>query len=105
MPSATLSSSLKHKTVAPFWVEYLLDAALRAGVDLSYALVASGISNEDLEDPQSRISMAIENQLLRQAIADSADPLFGLHMGKGFARVSWGTGLCQHVQRHAGRCH
>ncbi|EUC71311.1 MAG: AraC family transcriptional regulator [Alcanivorax borkumensis] len=83
MPCASLASSLKHKTVAPFWVEYLLDAALRAGVDLSYALVASGISNEDLEDPQSRISMAIENQLLSQAIADSADPLFGLHMGEG----------------------
>ncbi|WP_197477289.1 AraC family transcriptional regulator ligand-binding domain-containing protein, partial [Alcanivorax sp. HI0044] len=83
MPSANLSASLKHKTVAPFWLEYLLDAALRAGVDLSYALVESGISNDDLEDPQSRISMAIENQLLKQAIAGSADPLFGLHMGEG----------------------
>ena len=83
MPSANLSASLKHKTVAPFWLEYLLDAALRAGVDLSYALVESGISNEDLEDPQSRISMAIENQLLKQAIAESDDSLFGLHMGEG----------------------
>ena len=51
MPSANLSASLKHKTVAPFWLEYLLDAALRAGVDLSYALVESGISNDDWKIP------------------------------------------------------
>ena len=42
--SASLSSSLKLRTVAPFWLEFLLDAALRAGVDLSGALVDLGLS-------------------------------------------------------------
>lgn len=81
--SASLSSSLKLRTVAPFWLEFLLDAALRAGVDLSAALVDLGISNDDLENPQSRIAMTVENQLLKQAMQESGDPLFGLHMGEG----------------------
>lgn len=81
--SASQSSFLKLRTVAPFWLEFLLDAALRAGVDLSGALVDLGISNDDLENPQSRIAMTVENQLLRQAIEESGDPLFGLHMGEG----------------------
>ncbi|MGB1923414.1 MAG: AraC family transcriptional regulator, partial [Alcanivorax sp.] len=83
MMSASLTSSLKLRTVAPFWLEFLLDAALRAGVDLSGPLVDLGISNDDLENPQSRIAMTVENQLLKQAILQSGDPLFGLHMGEG----------------------
>ncbi|MED5431064.1 MAG: AraC family transcriptional regulator [Pseudomonadota bacterium] len=81
--SASLSSTLQFRTVAPFWLEFLLDAALRAGVDLSDALVQLGISNDDLEHPQSRITMTVENQLLKRAMQESGDPLFGLHMGEG----------------------
>ncbi len=83
MSSASAVSLLQHRTVAPFWLEFLLDAALRAGTDLSGALVDLGISNDDLENPQSRISMTVEDQLLRLALAGSEDPLFGLHMGEG----------------------
>lgn len=73
---------LQQRTVAPFWLEFLLDAALRAGVDLSTALVELGVSNDDLENPQSRISMTVEDQLIRKALQHSNDPLFGLHMGE-----------------------
>lgn len=73
---------LQQRTVAPFWLEFLLDAALRSGVDLSSSLVELGVSNEDLENPQSRIAMAVEDQLIRQALIHSNDPLFGLHMGE-----------------------
>ena len=77
------STLLQQRTVAPFWLEFLLDAALRTGVDLSKALVELGVSNEDLENPQSRITMSVEDQLIRLALKHSNDPLFGLHMGEG----------------------
>ncbi|MED5239321.1 MAG: AraC family transcriptional regulator [Pseudomonadota bacterium] len=76
------STLLQQRTVAPFWLEFLLDAALRAGVDLSAALIELGVSNEDLENPQSRITMTVEDQLIRLALKQSEDPLFGLHMGE-----------------------
>ena len=70
-------------TVASFWTEYLLDAALHAGVDLSEALIRLGVSEEDLESPAARIPLSVENRLLEHAVARSGDPLFGLHMGEG----------------------
>ncbi|MCG8393475.1 MAG: AraC family transcriptional regulator [Pseudomonadales bacterium] len=83
MSSASLPVSLKLRTVAPFWLEFLLDGALRAGVDLSHALIRLGISHDDLENPQARIAMDKENRLLELALEESGDPLFGLHMGEG----------------------
>ncbi|HCE40600.1 MAG TPA: AraC family transcriptional regulator [Alcanivorax sp.] len=70
-------------TVASFWIEYLLDAALHAGVDLSEALVRLGVTEEDLESPAARIPLSVENRLLEHAVSRSGDPLFGLHMGEG----------------------
>lgn len=80
--SPSHSTLLQQRTVAPFWLEFLLDAALRAGVDLSTALVELGVSNDDLENPQSRIAMSVEDHLIRIALKSSNDPLFGLHMGE-----------------------
>lgn len=80
--SPSYSTLLQQRTVAPFWLEFLLDAALRAGVDLSEALVELGVSNEDLENPHSRIAMTVEDQLIRLALKHSDDSLFGLHMGE-----------------------
>lgn len=81
MQAETLPANLKHKTVAGFWIEFLLDAALHAGVDLTDELIRLGISEADLES-QARISLAHEDQLLKQALIRSQDPLFGLHMGE-----------------------
>mgnify|MGYP005839714957 CR=1 FL=1 len=69
-------------TVASFWLEYLLDAALHHGCDLSPALVELGVTDEQLETPDARIPLRIEQQLLEQALHDTGDPLFGLHMGE-----------------------
>lgn len=69
-------------TVASFWLEYLLDAALHRGCDLSPALVRLGVTDEQLETPEARIPLRIEQQLLQQAIDETADPFFGLHMGE-----------------------
>lgn len=70
-------------TIAPFTLEFLLDGALRAGVDLSAALIPLGIEDYHFEDPQARIPMIVEEQLFRQALQASGDSLFGLHMGEG----------------------
>lgn len=66
--SASASSSL---TVASFWIEYLLDAARRAGVEITPTLA-----------PDERVSLNLERRLFEKAIRDSGDPLFGLHMGE-----------------------
>ena len=70
------------QTIASFWLEFLLDAALAAGVDLSDDLVRLGISDEQLESPQARIPLRTEEQLLQRAVRDSKDAQFGLHMGE-----------------------
>jgi AraC-like DNA-binding protein len=75
-------SHLGSQTVASFWLEFLLDAALAAGVDLSDDLVRLGISDEQLEAPQARIPLRVEEQLLQRAVRDSDDQQFGLHMGE-----------------------
>ena len=49
--------SLHSLTVASFWIEYLLDAALHAGVDLSDALVRLGVSEAELESPRARVPL------------------------------------------------
>ena len=78
----TAATPFASLTVASFWIEYLLDAALRAGVDLSDALVRLGVSEHDLEAPGARIPLRIEDRLLQLALEGSDDPLFGLHMGE-----------------------
>tara|TARA_A100001391_G_scaffold188281_1_gene158765 strand:+ start:12585 stop:13628 length:1044 start_codon:yes stop_codon:yes gene_type:complete len=80
-PAAPLHSG--SLTVASFWVEHLLDAALHAGVDLSDALVRLGVSEADLESPHARLPLKVEQRLLEHAVTRSGDPLFGLHMGEG----------------------
>jgi AraC-like DNA-binding protein len=74
--------SLHSLTVASFWIEYLLDAALHAGVDLSDALVRLGVSEAELESPRARVPLKVENRLFELALEGSGDPLFGLHMGE-----------------------
>lgn len=69
-------------TVASYWIEYLLDAALHAGCDLSSDLVRLGVSDEDLESPGARISLETEHSLLLSAIEQTGDRYFGLHMGE-----------------------
>ena len=69
-------------TVASFWLEYLLDAALHAGCDLSADLIQLGVTDEQLESPQARIPLRIEHQLFCRALEHSGDPHFGLHMGE-----------------------
>lgn len=81
MPSTT-PAAFASLTVASFWIEYLLDAALRAGVDLSDALLRLGISEADLESPQARLPLKVENRLFEIALEGSGDALFGLHMGE-----------------------
>ncbi|EKF72968.1 AraC family transcriptional regulator [Alcanivorax hongdengensis A-11-3] len=74
--------SLKQSTAASFWLEYLLDAALQAGIDLTDELIRLGVSDAQLEAPQARISLETENALFDAALQRSDDPLFGLHMGE-----------------------
>ena len=69
-------------SVASFWLEYLLDAALHHGVDLSAELVRLGVTDDQLESPQARVPLRVEHQLLLKALHDTNDPLFGLHMGE-----------------------
>ena len=69
-------------SVASFWLEYLLDAALHHGVDLSAELVRLGVTDEQLESPQARVPLRVEHQLLLKALRETGDPLFGLHMGE-----------------------
>lgn len=69
-------------SVASFWLEYLLDAALHQGCDLSSELVRLGITDEQLESPQARVPLKAEHQLLLKALQCTKDPLFGLHMGE-----------------------
>ena len=69
-------------TVASFWLEYLLDAALHQGCDLSEELVRLGVTDEQLDSPQARIPLKVEQQLLVKALRETGDPLFGLHMGE-----------------------
>jgi len=77
------SLSFGSLTVASFWIEHLLDAALHAGVDLSDALVRLGVDEAELESPHARLPLKVEQKLLEYAVARSGDPLFGLHMGEG----------------------
>ena len=77
-----MSSRFGSLTVASFWLEYLLDAALHAGCDLSPELVQLGVTDEQLESPQARIPLDVEHQLFCRALASSGDPFFGLHMGE-----------------------
>ncbi|MFN3713066.1 MAG: AraC family transcriptional regulator [Alcanivoracaceae bacterium] len=93
-------------SVASFWLEYLLDAALYQGCDLSSELVRLGVTDEQLESPQARIPLRVEHQLLVKALQETGDPLFGLHMGErirprfmgelGYASMS-GTNLRQAI--------
>lgn len=93
-------------SVASFWLEYLLDAALHQGCDLSSELVRLGVTDEQLESPQARIPLKVEHQLLIKALQETGDPLFGLHMGErirprfmgelGYASMS-GTNLRQAI--------
>jgi AraC-like DNA-binding protein len=69
-------------SVASFWLEYLLDAALHQGCDLSSELVRLGVTDEQLESPQARVPLRVEHQLLLRALQETGDPLFGLHMGE-----------------------
>lgn len=69
-------------SVASFWLEYLLDAALHHGVDLSAELVRLGVTDDQLESPQARVPLRVEHQLLLKALRETNDPLFGLHMGE-----------------------
>lgn len=69
-------------TVASYWVEYLLDAALHLGCDLSGELLRLGITEEQLEQPHARVALRTEQALLHAAVTRTADPLFGLHMGE-----------------------
>ena len=78
----TVSTSPGSLTVASYWIEYLLDAALHQGCDLSGELIRLGISEEQLESPQARIPLRSEQSLLMTAIERTGDPLFGLHMGE-----------------------
>lgn len=66
--SASAPASL---TVAAFWIEYLLDAARRAGVEMTPALAA-----------EERVALSLERRLFENAVDYSGDPLFGLHMGE-----------------------
>ena len=92
--SPSYSTLLQQRTVAPFWLEFLLDAALRAGVDLSGALIDLGVSNEDLENPQSRIAMTVEDQLIRLGNHRYVF-LFDLPVepGERSLRVYWSDGM------------
>ncbi|PWG74865.1 AraC family transcriptional regulator, partial [Enterococcus hirae] len=74
-----MSSRFGSLTVASFWLEYLLDAALHAGCDLSEDLVQLGVTDEQLESPHARIPLRVEHQLFCRALEHSADPFFGLH--------------------------
>jgi len=69
-------------TIASFWLEYLLDAALHQGCDLSADLIQCGVTDEQLESPQARIPIKIEQHLLLKALDCTGDTLFGLHMGE-----------------------
>ena len=75
-------SSFNTLTVASYWIEYLLDAALHAGCNLSDDLIQLGVSDEDLESPGARIPLETEHCLLMSAIRQTGDRYFGLHMGE-----------------------
>lgn len=102
-----MTSRFGSLTVASFWLEYLLDAALHAGCDMSQELVQLGVTDEQLETPQARIPLRIEQQLFCRALEHSGDAHFGLHMGErirprfmgelGYASMS-GTTLGQAVE-------
>ncbi len=68
-------------TVAGHWLEFLLDAAHQAGVDLDDELARQGITREQLAAPHSRAPLHVEQALLQAALTRSNDPCFGLHMG------------------------
>ncbi|MCH8543017.1 MAG: AraC family transcriptional regulator [Alcanivorax sp.] len=69
-------------TVASYWIEYLLDAALHLGCDLSADLLRLGITEEQLEQPQARVPLRAEQALLQAAVSRTGDACFGLHMGE-----------------------
>lgn len=73
---------LQGLTASSLYVEYILDHALSRGCDLTGALIELGVTDEQLNNPQARIPLAVENALLERAIAGTGDALFGLHMGE-----------------------
>lgn len=77
-----MSSPFGSLSVASFWVEYLLDAALHLGCDLSDALLELGVTDEQLESPHARVPLSTEHELLTLALERTGDRWFGLHMGE-----------------------
>lgn len=70
------------RTVAAYWVEYLIDAAEQLGADLEPELRHHGLERGQLAGQQSRVPLRVEQQLLASALEQTGDEHFGLHMGE-----------------------
>lgn len=69
-------------TASSLYVENMLDYALSKGVDLTAALIELGVTEEQLNSSSARIALDVECALFSRCIAETSDPLFGLHMGE-----------------------
>lgn len=76
------TTRLQTLTASTLYIEYILDAALARGCDLTADLIELGVTEEQLNNPLARISLAVESTLLARAIARTGDDCFGLHMGE-----------------------
>lgn len=69
-------------TASSLYIENMLDYALSRGVDLTAALIELGVTEEQLNCSAARIPLDVERALFARCIAETSDPLFGLHMGE-----------------------
>ena len=77
----------------------LLRYAERNGLDRLALMRAAGLTEQDLEDPDSRIPVVAMHRLWRELLMQDGDPLIGLRIGESV--TVRGTGMVGYMMRHS----
>lgn len=84
------SPGVEDRVFPPQRIAVLLDALAREGIPASRALTAVGISEQEVTDPATRVSLTQVITCFRNAIRLSSDPMFPFHTGQQFHMSTYG---------------
>jgi hypothetical protein len=81
-------------------VNHLVDLGTKAGIRRDILLVAADATDEDLHDPEARMTLAAEIALWQTLAKHTSDPEFGVRAGAAWRLRT--MGLVGYVARFSG---
>jgi AraC-like DNA-binding protein len=86
----TYSPGAEEKIYPPQKIVVLLDALTREGIAASRALATLGLSEQEVTDPATRVSLTQVMTCFRDAVRLSSDPMFAYRTGLHFHMSTYG---------------